>query len=297
VARRLTKPVTQSELLNAITTVLGAACGDEAPTESFIARRGDAFASRRVLLAEDGLVNQKVAMTLLEKRGHRVTLVNNGREAVEATAAARFDVVLMDVQMPVMDGLAATEAIRQRERDSQTHLPIFAMTAHAMKGDRQRCLDAGMDGYIAKPFRPQELFEMVESTATTDDRPSLGEVDVSTAAAELPYDHQRALANVGGSRSLFRDMVELFATERTVQMEAIRRARADGDNDQLSRAAHTLKGSVSMFASQAAFDAALAIETMANENNLAEYDATWQRLHDEIDRLMKALQETVGENA
>ena len=120
-------------------------------------------ASLHILLAEDSLVNQKLAVALLEGQGHTVTVVNNGKEAVAATAAQKFDLVLMDVQMPEMDGLEATEQIRAREQQTGTHLPIIAMTAHALKGDRERCLAAGMDDYVAKPIRAEELFQAIDA--------------------------------------------------------------------------------------------------------------------------------------
>jgi signal transduction histidine kinase/CheY-like chemotaxis protein len=119
-----------------------------------------------VLLAEDNAVNQKVAVRLLEKHGHRVTVAANGREAMEALLLDRFDAILMDVQMPEMNGLEATAAIRRSERGSSRHIPIIAMTAHAMKGDREQCLQCGMDAYLSKPIRPQELMEVLESVAT-----------------------------------------------------------------------------------------------------------------------------------
>jgi CheY-like chemotaxis protein len=121
-------------------------------------------ASRRVLVAEDNPVNQQVALGLLTRRGHRVTLVENGREAVDAVARDPFDVVLMDLQTPVMGGLDATAAIRAREAESGRRVPVIAMTAHAMRGDRERCLDAGMDGYLSKPIDKDALFAAVERT-------------------------------------------------------------------------------------------------------------------------------------
>jgi len=117
----------------------------------------------RILLAEDNAVNQKLASRLLEKRGHTVAVASNGREALKVLEKQRFDLVLMDVSMPEMDGLEATRAIRTAERTTGAHLPILAMTAHAMKGDRERCLDAGMDGYVSKPVQAQELFEAAEA--------------------------------------------------------------------------------------------------------------------------------------
>jgi CheY-like chemotaxis protein len=119
--------------------------------------------SLKVLLAEDNAVNQRLAVRLLEKRGHRVVVAANGREALEALEKDRFDLVLMDVQMPEMDGMEATAAIRKKESKSGAHQWVIALTAHAMKGDRENCLAAGMDGYLTKPIRPQELDEVLEN--------------------------------------------------------------------------------------------------------------------------------------
>jgi CheY-like chemotaxis protein len=115
-----------------------------------------------ILLVEDNPINQKVAQRLLERAGHSVTLAANGREAVDHVCNRRFDLVLMDVQMPEMDGLEATVAIRQQEAGTDRHLPIVALTAHAMVGDRERCLAAGMDGYVSKPVQPPLLFRAME---------------------------------------------------------------------------------------------------------------------------------------
>jgi CheY-like chemotaxis protein len=127
-----------------------------------VARDQQKVASRRILLVEDNPVNQMLVVRLLEKRGHSVKVAANGHEAVAAAESESFDIVLMDVQMPVMDGFAATAAIREREKQTRTRLPIIAMTAHAMKGDEERCLAASMDGYIPKPLQPQQLFDLIE---------------------------------------------------------------------------------------------------------------------------------------
>ena len=116
----------------------------------------------RVLLAEDNIVNQRLATRLLEKRGHRVTVAANGREALEALERESYDLVLMDVQMPEMDGMEATANLREMEKLTGRHQPVVALTAHAMKGDQELCLAAGMDGYLTKPIRPQELDELLE---------------------------------------------------------------------------------------------------------------------------------------
>ena len=165
VAAYLLKPIRQSELREAIARVLGA--GDQKGVIPLITRyslgdAADPTAVLRVLLAEDNAVNQRLASRMLEKRGHRVTVVANGLEAVAALANRNFDLVLMDIQMPEMDGFEATAAIRQREKRDGTHIPIIALTANAMKGDREKCLAEGMDGYLSKPIVPGELDQLLE---------------------------------------------------------------------------------------------------------------------------------------
>jgi len=156
IAAYLIKPVSQSELLDAILRVL-ATKAQSADDSRLVTRHSlrEARRSLRVLLAEDNAVNQKLASRLLEKQGHTVVVTSNGREAVEALGRQGFDLVMMDVQMPEMDGFEATAAIRRRENGTGVHVPIIAMTAHAMAGDRERCLAAGMDAYVSKPIKPR----------------------------------------------------------------------------------------------------------------------------------------------
>jgi len=163
IAAYLTKPLTQPELWEAMQTVLSRQRETAEPPP--LVTRHSARASHRrlcILLAEDNAVNQRLAMRLLEKRGHTVVAVGNGREALDALAQQPFDIVLMDVQMPEMDGLEATAAIREHEQQSGTHMPIIAMTAHAMQGDRERCLAAGIDEYVVKPMKAADLYAAIE---------------------------------------------------------------------------------------------------------------------------------------
>jgi len=169
VSAYLLKPIRQSELREAVARVLGARERDGAMplvTRFSVqdAREPDAYL--RVLLAEDNLVNQRLAVRLLEKRGHRVAVAATGLEVLLALEKESFDLVLMDVQMPVMDGLEATSAIREKERATGRRQAVVALTAHAMKGDREKCLAAGMDGYLTKPIRPQELDQLLEIYVT-----------------------------------------------------------------------------------------------------------------------------------
>jgi two-component system, sensor histidine kinase and response regulator len=167
VAAYLSKPIRQSDLHEAVLAVLS---GRKTPAvaPSLVTRHSlrERRRSLNVLLAEDTRVNQEFVTRLLQKRGHRATVVSNGREALQALDKERFDLVLMDGQMPEMDGFEATAAIRTREKETGTHLPIIALTAHALKGDRERFLAAGMDGYLSKPIHADELFQAIEATQT-----------------------------------------------------------------------------------------------------------------------------------
>jgi CheY-like chemotaxis protein len=159
----LTKPIKRSDLLEAIKVVLGSQAGAGAnPSVVTVHSLRESRGRLKILLAEDNRVNQVLAVRLLEKRGHEVTVAKNGEEALEALDRQVFDLVLMDVQMPEMDGIQATAAIRKGEVNSGKHIPIIAMTAHAMAGDKERCLEAGMDEYITKPIRPEQLVEVLE---------------------------------------------------------------------------------------------------------------------------------------
>ena len=163
IAARLMKPVIQAELLDAVGIALGRSSAHE---ERLVPAASDPtrdLPPLRVLLAEDSLVNQKLAVGLLEKYGHSVVVAENGQRTLEQLETAAFDVILMDLEMPLLDGLETTLAIRNRERTTQKHLPIIAMTAHAMKGDRERCLAAGMDAYVSKPIRVSELFDALRT--------------------------------------------------------------------------------------------------------------------------------------
>ncbi|MGA8028517.1 MAG: response regulator [Bryobacteraceae bacterium] len=156
----LNKPFKQSDLLRAILMVLGTG-SSESDSAPLVTRHSLREASRHVLLAEDGMVNQRLAVRLLEKRGHTVVIANNGQEALDALELDRFDIVLMDVQMPVMDGFEATSVIRGKEKSKGGHIQIIALTSHALNGDRERCMAAGMDGYLCKPIQASELYSVL----------------------------------------------------------------------------------------------------------------------------------------
>ena len=263
----LTKPVKHSDLLDALASVLGASTrrrrtGRATPRVSRRPRR-----ALRILVAEDNPVNRKLVMTLLRKRRHKVTGVENGRLAIEAIRKdnGRFDVVLMDLQMPEMGGLEATASIRASEAGTGRHLPIIALTAHAMQGDRERCLAAGMDGYLSKPIDVAELISAVEHSGDTRAavRPE------SPAAASSPiFDEKAALAVVGQDRSLLEEVVATFRASRVAYEERIESALGRNDREALRMSAHALKGALATVGSPAGREAAARLEQCAGDESL-----------------------------
>ncbi len=244
----------------------------------------------RVLLAEDNLVNQQVARTMLERAGHKVTVAGNGRAAVAAAREGAFDLVLMDVQMPEMDGLEATAAIRAAEAGTGRHLPILALTAHAMKGDRERCLAAGMDGYLAKPFDPRALWRAVAALVpVAGPQPAAPEQAPAPADEEAPFDRANLLARVGGSVSLARTVAGVFEGEWPRLRGALRDALARDDSAALVRAAHSLKGTLGSLAARESLDAARRLEAAARSGQLGPAAEVMPALEAQVERLRAAL--------
>jgi two-component system sensor histidine kinase/response regulator len=276
VAASLLKPVSRDDLRAAICMALGLAEpeGDARPAEgSPLARR---LRPLRILLAEDSVVNQKLAVTLLSKHGHDVTVANNGREALAALETRGFDLVLMDVQMPEMDGLETTASIRAREKITGCRIPIVAMTAHAMQGDRQQCLDAGMDGYVSKPCRAQQLFEAIEAALALA-APPIAAPEPASAGVPPPasdWDWSEALSALGDDEDLLWSLVETLLQEFPHLVADMQRAAASGDTVALRLAAHTLKGSLRCFGSLPSVDLSYRVECLAKEGKIDEARGT-----------------------
>jgi two-component system, sensor histidine kinase and response regulator len=287
----LLKPIKQSELLESIQLALGFVGSRRAHPTPAEPRRVPGR-GLRILLAEDSLVNQQLAVALLEGEGHTVTVANNGREAVTAVDSGAFDCVLMDVQMPEMDGLEATAIIRANERNTGRHLPIIAMTAHALKGDRERCLDAGMDGYTSKPIDAEELFAAIENRVCQPTE-AAAITDGRAATADAVIDWSVALKAVRGDHDLLDTIVATALGEIPHLLGEIHRAADAGDCQALRLAAHTLKGSIRYFGAQCVLESALRLETMGQNRHL---DGTRDVLH-VLDRsageLMAALAERI----
>jgi CheY-like chemotaxis protein/HPt (histidine-containing phosphotransfer) domain-containing protein len=311
VAAHLVKPVKLSELFDAIALALGVA-------ETTVRRGG----GRRepvvelppldILLAEDSEVNQRLAVAMLEKHGHQVQVAATGHEVLSACSQHQFDLILMDVQMPEMDGLEATAAIRMRERQTGGHVPIVAMTAHALKGDREKCLAAGMDDYVAKPIHIADVFSAMASALKLASRSPAGRKSPESSengrgAATAPpvidgaVDWPAAFHSVKGDSDLLRDVVEAALEEVPRQVAAIREAGQRQDAAAMRLAAHGLKGAVRYFGEVPLYETSMRIESHAAQNELDAAGELLPALAEQADAVCAALrdyqQQTPAEEA
>jgi len=264
VAGCLIKPLMPSDLLDGMTAALGLGQRGEPPHD--VASQRPPAQPLRLLLVEDDTLSRRMMSLMLETAGHTVVGVEDGRQALTAVQRETFDVVLMDVQMPVMDGFATTAALRAWERSRGTRVPIVAVTAHAMKGDRERCLRSGMDAYVTKPVEPQELFavlEQVVSTRADTERPP-------APSAEDPevLDAEALLRRVNGNQAAVAEIIAVFRADSGEMLRAIDAALSAGDAEALGHAAHRLKGALMALAAPAASRAALRLEDIARERDL-----------------------------
>jgi CheY-like chemotaxis protein len=241
----------------------------------------------RVLVAEDNAVNQRVAQGLLTRRGHQVTIVGDGRQAVDAVENGTFDLVLMDVQMPEMDGLEATKAIRANEARTGRHVRIVAMTAHAMSGDRERCFAAGMDGYLSKPIDPAMLRTVVE----TDSVPMPPPVTEPAAVRAMPIDSQQFMSRLGGDEQLFLDVVQVFLQDCPARLAEIKEAVDRRDAKRIRATAHALKGASANLSASRLFDAAAVLERIGEEGRMEAAEAGWRCVSAEAAQVMDVLRQ------
>ncbi len=299
----LTKPFKQSELLDVIMTTL-----DEeprppaAPLAKLEEEPRHASGPFYLLLAEDNTVNQRLAVRILEKQGHTVVVAGNGRQAVAAWEKAqadgrKFSLVLMDIQMPEMDGFEATAAIRSWEKFLGTHIPIVAMTAHAMKGDRERCLEAGMDDYVAKPLHVARLLEVIGRLANTETAvPAAAEPEPEAGAGLAVFDTESALERVDDDRELLAEIIALFHGQSGRLFEEIQAAVRTGDAPGLERSAHSLKGSASNISALEVQHLALRLETFGREGqwDTSEAEEAASELGCALNRLSAAVENFCG---
>jgi len=284
----LLKPVLKADLMAAILKALSQRQGEKRASPLLVTRCTLRESARklRILVAEDNEVNQRVIIRVLQKMGHTPVLAQTGKEALALASAEKFDLAFMDVQMPEMDGLAATAAIRKSETNSRAHLPIFAMTAHAMTGDRERCLEAGMDGYITKPVRFSDIEQTLAGLAGTPGTPA-------EPAQAASWNKVEALDRIGGDEELLREVCEIFLEESPKLLKKLQQAVAAGDADGVVRAAHSLKGESSYLSASGTSRAARQLEEMGHNKDLSHARDTLAVLEREVAGLqldLKALE-------
>ena len=287
----LLKPVRQSELREAIMRVLSTK--DRVRTLPLITSRSPKAQSGpkrslQILLAEDNLVNQKLAMRMLEKRNHKVSVVTNGKEALSALEEGSYDLVLMDVQMPEMGGIEATKLLREQERLTGHHQAVIAMTALVMKGDRERCIAAGMDGYLSKPIRPQELDEALNllQNAGPKGTHELALFDPPNAAIET----EELLDRIDGDRAFLSELLDLFRADYPLQIQAARMAIESNDAAELQKAGHALKGALGNLAATTASRMASELESMGKSRNMTAAGKRVDQLEEELILVLEALE-------
>jgi signal transduction histidine kinase/DNA-binding response OmpR family regulator len=295
IATYLTKPVYAADLLAAIERAIGVKPSAAAPaaiSKAGAIASGAAGARARILLVEDNVVNQQVASGLLTRRGHEVTIAPNGREALDRLDRETFDLVLMDLQMPVMGGLEATAAIRLGERTTGQHIRIVAMTAHALNSDRERCLAAGMDGYLSKPIDPALLFAVVEHgrEVSGGDQAAHMSGDVHMAVVNpLTFDEKALLRRVSGDDQLMIDVIRVFLEDLPLRLAAIKDAVGSRDAVGLRAAAHALKGAAANLSAGGLFEAASVLERVGAEARMDAAEAAWRPLSVEASHIIEVL--------
>ena len=304
VSSYLIKPAKQSELLSAILTSERVVGSD---TKTFEPDPSDlSLPKMKILLAEDGIANQKVAVGLLGTWGHDVTVAADGEQAVEHWQAEEFDVILMDIQMPILNGLDATKKIRELEQGTDRRTPIIAMTAHAMKGDRNRCLEVGMDDYLSKPVRRKELHRALNAFARhpspTPDDPVNDNANRDSdppgnngqsSAEDCPIiDWPAAMANVADDKDLFNAVKESALDEIPALLPSLRTSIDEGKEEESQRLAHTIKGAARVIAAAKTMAVAERIEKAAERGDLETARGTLDELHRVIDELIETLNQS-----
>ncbi len=288
IAGYLSKPTRRSELLATIRSALLAKMG--LPPRPILLTRHSLRQNRgkrRILLAEDNPVNQKLAARMLEKAGYAVSVAEDGEKALTTLRQGTFDLILMDVQMPRMDGIRTTRIIREQERKTGEHIPIVAMTAHAMAGNRERCLAEGMDGYLTKPIRTGELYQTIENLL--EGLPPREEVTTQEYQETAFFDESELLNRFQGDREFLYELVELFLDDYPKHVEDMRQAVRAGDRRSLQRSAHTLKGSIGNFSCSEAFRAVIRLEEGVESSDVKEAGPALADLEQALERLRHGL--------
>ena len=284
--RRLTKPLRRTLLHEAILQALGVAV----PSEKERSRDTERGPGLRLLLVEDNSINQKLATRLLEKMGHHVALAVNGQEAIEMLRQKTFDLVLMDIQMPVMGGVDATRKIRAEEQRTGTHTPIIAMTANAMAGDAEKYLQNGMDGYVSKPIRADILrAEIDRLTKKAKSRKERIVKEAEKDSSSLAFDSEELLARVDHDRELLRDLLLIFKEEFPRYLLALREAVEAGDGRRVAAVAHTIKGMLSNLAATQAAATAARLEHMGRQGEPSGFQEAFAAFERDAMKLLPQL--------
>jgi CheY-like chemotaxis protein len=295
----VTKPARQSDIMDAILSVLGDTDTDLVPIPELQSKStGPAL---RVLVAEDNPVNQELAMRLLQKAGHTVVVASTGRKALRACDEQPFDLILMDVQMPEMGGLEATRVLREKEKTSSRRVAIIAMTAHAVKGDRERCLAAGMDHYVSKPIDPRKLFGAIDEAMLANKARMTARIRNKSASATAPserrIDVRFLLRRVEGDRGLMKELVSVFLEDTPRLVKELTEAVEKRDHPKIERTGHTLKGAVANFGAKRARELALELETRGRERDLELADCVLAELQKELALVEAELSALIMEEA
>ncbi len=302
IAKYLVKPVKRLGLKKVIMSVLGKGEGvylerenaaKHQNTMKYLESKGKR--SLRILLAEDHLLNQKLATAILRKAGHKIQIAENGKKAVEAVEEGEFDLILMDVRMPEMSGCEATEIIRKKEKETGSHIPIIALTAQAFKEDRDRCLTSGMDAYISKPIRTEELFKAIYELA-----PTTGEANETLDKHIEPVDRgafnkAEALERIGGDEEILKETAIIFIENCSQQLASIKEAINSENPEDLERSAHTMKSDLGLFGAGDGRKVAESLEIMGCENNLKDADTIVYKLEEELVSIVSDLKKYVKE--
>jgi signal transduction histidine kinase/CheY-like chemotaxis protein len=300
----LKKPIIQSELFNAIIETINARPVVETNKAHEIVTNQTIYSRPlRLLLTEDNPVNQMFAVAILEKKGHSVRIANNGQEALDILAKDSFDAILMDIQMPVMDGLEATRRIRAQEKSTGKHIPIVAMTAHAMQRDKDECFSVGMDHYVSKPIRTEHLFEILDSISPSSEPVAEHQVRVEPTlkfdspkpqpfpADSTVFNRAEALEQCLGSEDMLGQLARVFLQNADQMLAAIEQAIQSQDAAALHRSAHTFKGAVGNLAAKKAYDAALRLEQMGRGKDLSRAGENFEHLKEILAQLKIQLSE------
>jgi CheY-like chemotaxis protein/HPt (histidine-containing phosphotransfer) domain-containing protein len=297
-AAYLTKPVKSVQLHDCLALAVGSKSSTPGiPSVPIITRHSVVEARKqkiRLLLAEDNITNQKVALKILEKAGYRAEAVSNGKEVLTALEKNPYDLILMDVQMPEMDGFETTAAIRHKEKEKGGYLPIVAMTAHAMKGDRERCLEAGMDDYLSKPIQPKELMEVIERQLKGA-RPAEMEMAPRERAEEPEvFDRKVLWERLDGDEEIFKEIIVTFLEDAPKQIEKLKKALQEKDANRVERQAHLLKGAALNIGGNGLQTAARELEIVAKEGDLTKAQSLVAMLDREFEKLKGAMTGLAG---